>query len=52
MGFWRLCSIFLSACLLYLYMYEGVTQEVGGGRLGVKNCGRWEMGTPVSPPHV
>ena len=23
---------------------------VGGGRLGVKNCGRWEMGTPVSPP--
>ena len=23
---------------------EGVTQEVGGGRLGVKKCGRWEIG--------
>ena len=26
------------------YLYEGVTQEVGGGRLGVKKCGRWEIG--------
>ena len=23
---------------------RGVTQEVGGGRLGVKKCGRWEIG--------
>ena len=22
---------------------EGVTQEVGGGRLGVKKCGKWEI---------
>ena len=22
---------------------RGVTQEVGGGRLGVKKCGRWEI---------
>ena len=25
---------------------------VGGGRLWVKICGRWEIGTHVSPPHM